>query len=117
MTDFITTKPIYLQITETLRLEIVEGKYGNGDRLPSVRELSTEMGVNPATVLRAYDKLQEDGIIEIQRGVGYFLCDGAVEKIFDVMRSEFFSVTVPELSATLSKLKISPEQFLQHLTR
>lgn len=112
MITFDTPRAIYIQIADTIASYIVDGKWVEGERLPSVREMAATMGVNPATVLRAYDKLLSEDVIEMQRGVGYFLKTGAVDHIFTAQRAEFFKTTLPEIATTMTKLKISPAELL-----
>ena len=68
--DFDPTRPIYLQIMEAIKKRTVQGVYRAGDSLPSVREMATEMGVNPNTLSRAYMELEREGFIATQRGQG-----------------------------------------------
>ena len=68
--DFDPTRPIYLQIIEAVKKRAVQGVYRAGDSLPSVREMATEMGVNPNTMSRAYMELEREGFITTRRGQG-----------------------------------------------
>ena len=70
-------KPIYLQIADGISEKILSGELKEGDRILSVRELGSELGVNPNTAMRSYEKLTMDGILYNQRGIGYFVADGA----------------------------------------
>ncbi len=73
--QFDPTRPIYLQIVEEVKKRSVRGEYVPGARLPSVRELSTEMGVNPNTMARAYMELEREGFIFTKRGQGSFVAN------------------------------------------
>ena len=101
--DFKPQKPIYLQIADTLCERIVKGEWGAEERFPSVRDVATELGVNPNTVLRSFDYLQSAEIISNRRGVGYFLTSDAASKILAVQRKEFLE---QELPALLQKIKL-----------
>jgi len=79
--------PIYLQIIQQVKNAAAAGLLAPGDKLPSVRELSKQIGINPNTLARAYQELERDGVIETIRGVGTFLCSG-VMKISDQQRKE-----------------------------
>ena len=68
--DFDPTRPIYLQIIEAVKKRTAQGVYRAGDRLPSVREMAAEMGVNPNTLSRAYMELEREGFITTRRGEG-----------------------------------------------
>ena len=68
--DFDPTRPIYLQITEAVKMRTAQGVYRAGERLPSVRDMAAEMGVNPNTMSRAYMELEREGFITTRRGEG-----------------------------------------------
>jgi GntR family transcriptional regulator len=73
--DFKASKPIYLQIVDKVTSEIVQGKLRPGDKLPSVREMAVQMGVNPNTIQRTYTELERMKIVESRRGQGTFVAD------------------------------------------
>ena len=73
--NFNTDKPIYLQIVDVICDRILSGELKGGDRIPSVREYGADIGVNPNTMMRSYEKLTADGIIFNKRGIGYFVAD------------------------------------------
>jgi DNA-binding transcriptional regulator YhcF (GntR family) len=101
--DFKTQKGIFLQIADNICREIVEGKLPTGERIPSVRDLAGEYEVNRNTVLRTYQILSDDGIIENQRGIGFFVSKHAIEIIQKQQRTEFFSTDLPEF---IEKVKL-----------
>ena len=68
--EFDPTRPIYLQIVEAVKMRTAQGVYSAGGRLPSVREMAAEMGVNPNTLSRAYMELEREGFITTRRGEG-----------------------------------------------
>ncbi|SFG23927.1 GntR family transcriptional regulator [Sporolactobacillus nakayamae] len=70
--------PIYLQLCERIKNKIVRGELGMGTRLPSVRDLAIDSGVNPNTVQRTYHELEESGIVEKKRGQGTFVTENSV---------------------------------------
>ena len=78
--DFDPTRPIYLQIIEAVKKRAAQGVYRAGDRLPSVREMAAEMGVNPNTLARAYMELEREGFITTRRGEGSSIT-GSAERI------------------------------------
>ena len=78
--DFDPTRPIYLQIIEAVKKRAAQGIYRAGDRLPSVREMAAEMGVNPNTLARAYMELEREGFITTRRGEGSSIT-GSAERI------------------------------------
>lgn len=108
--EFKNNKPIFLQIAEQVCNEILEGRYPEGERMPSVREYAAEVEVNANTVVRSYDWLGQRDIIASRRGMGYYVCTGATERIRQSLREAFFGETLPELVAQMRKLGIRPEE-------
>ena len=84
--DFNEHKPIYLQIVDTLYNRILQGEWRESLRIPSVRELGAQLGVNPNTVMRAYEYLQNLEIIYNRRGIGYFLSENAARVIIKIQK-------------------------------
>ncbi|MFW5695929.1 MAG: GntR family transcriptional regulator [Alkalispirochaeta sp.] len=94
-------RSIYEQIVEYIENQVLTGERLPGDRLPSVRELAVELGVNPNTVQRSYSRLQENGLIYNQRGVGYFVADDAETQTRRIRRREFETETLPRVFETM----------------
>lgn len=115
--EFSDNKPIYRQIVDYAYNLIIEGAWAPGARIPSVRELSAEMGVNTRTVLKAMDDLQADGIIDPKRGMGFMLAADAATKVLAARRREFFDVTLPALRDEMARLGISPEEVTEELNK
>ena len=90
--DFKETQAIYLQIVDLVCDNIMTGKWKAGERVPSVRELGVQLEVNPNTVMRAYDCLQDKQIIYNKRGVGYCVEEGAPAQIAEARRIVFIGV-------------------------
>lgn len=93
--NFNTDKPIYLQIVDVICDRILSGELKGGDRIPSVREYGADIGVNPNTMMRSYEKLTADGIIFNKRGIGYFVADDARDTVLAAQRKEFMEKDVP----------------------
>jgi DNA-binding transcriptional regulator YhcF (GntR family) len=104
--DFRQNQPIYLQIAEYVCEQILLGKWKLGDKILSIRDIAVEMEVNPNTVQRAYDFLQQQGIITNKRGVGYFTEEDAMEKILAFRREQFMENELPVFLRNLYLLKI-----------
>lgn len=85
-----TSRPIYLQIADTLCDDILQARYKADERIPSVRELAAQQQVNTNTVMRTFETLERDGIIFNRRGMGYYVSDDAVERITSLRRDHFF---------------------------
>ncbi|MDR2804527.1 MAG: GntR family transcriptional regulator [Dysgonamonadaceae bacterium] len=95
--EFKETQAIYLQIGDYVCEQILLGARNEGDRLLSVRELGVALEVNPNTVMRTYDFLQNKEIIFNKRGVGYFVAENAKEKILDYRKKQFMEQDLPLL--------------------
>jgi len=105
--EFINNKGIFLQIADNISEKVMEGKYPPGEKIPSVRDLATEIGVNPNTVMRTYAELQSRGIIENKRGIGYYVNEGAESIIRQWKRREFFENELPLIVKQMRILGIS----------
>ena len=106
--------PIYMQIAERICDEILEGRYPEGERLPSVREYAIQVEVNVNTLVRSYDWLNQNDIIFNRRGLGYFVNQGASEHIRQVRRKEFFQYRLPEMLQTMQSLGITMQEVEAH---
>ena len=93
--EFKNTKGIFLQIADSISEKVMEGKFPPGEKIPSVRDLALEMGVNPNTVMRTYSELQTRGIIDNKRGLGYYVSSDAVGIIRQWKKKEFFENDLP----------------------
>ena len=93
--EFSDREPIYKQISDYFCRQILEKNWKPGDRVPSVREVAVQMEVNPNTAMRAFQELQEKGILENRRGVGHYIEVGAYEKTLDLQREEFIENELP----------------------
>ena len=107
--DFKSTKGIFLQIAENICHQILEGALQKGDRVPSVRDLAADFEVNRNTVLRTYALLDEAGIFENKRGVGFFVSDKAVKIIRTREKKEFFQNDLPEFIKKVKLLKLTED--------
>ncbi len=104
--DFKSTKGIYLQIVDNLCRQILEGKLQCGDRVASVRDLAAEFEVNHNTVMRAYTNLQESGIFDNKRGIGFFVSEKALELIKATEKANFFSQDLPDFLLKVKLLQL-----------
>lgn len=111
--DFSDNKPIYRQIIDYSFGKILTGAWKEGDRIPSVRELSVEMSVNSHTVLKAYEYLQQEGIIMARRGMGFYLAADALARVNEARRDEFFNTTLRDLFAEMRLLDIPIEEIVK----
>lgn len=104
--EFNDNKAIYLQITDLFCDEILMKKWDDGGRIPSVRELAVNIEVNPNTVMRTYNYLQDKGIIFNKRGIGYFLTDDAYRTTVQLRKEEFIKEELPHIFKTIRLLDI-----------
>jgi GntR family transcriptional regulator len=102
-------QPIYRQIRDRVVAMILDDLLGEGDPLPSVRNVATESRVNPLTVLKAYQELADDGLVEKRRGLGMFVNPGAKSKLMDGERRKFLDEQWPQIRATIQRLGLAPE--------
>ncbi|WEK45408.1 MAG: GntR family transcriptional regulator [Candidatus Andeanibacterium colombiense] len=105
-------RPVYLKLRDLIAAAIIEGRYAEGDMLPSVRTFAAEQGANPLTVAKAYSQFQADGLVEVQRGVGMFVVPGAAEKLRRAERESFLARDWPEIRARIERLGIAPADLL-----
>src|SRR5215207_7348667 len=113
--EFEDGKSIFLQIADTITEKVARGEFPAGEKIPSVRELAAQMGVNPNTVMRTYSELQALNIIENQRGIGYFVNPDAKKIILKDKKQEFFTKVLPEFLKQAALLGISADELKKHL--
>lgn len=104
--EFNEHQAIYLQIADTLCDRILTGKWSAEERIPSVREMGTLLGVNPNTVVRSYDYLQQNEIIYNKRGIGYFVTSSAKDAIIQAQKTQFLEDELPKFVRKMKLLAI-----------
>jgi len=100
-------KSIFLQIADYFYENILLKKMKDQDRISSVRELAVSIEVNPNTVMRTYQHLQENDIIFNKRGIGYFIAEGAYQKSLQIKKDNFIQEELPEFFKTLKLLNLN----------
>ena len=105
-------RPVYLRLRDEIAAAIIDGRYGEGQMLPSVRAFAAEQGANPLTVAKAYQQFQSDGLIRVQRGVGMFVREGAAERLRSAERSQFLEEEWPQIRDRMARLGIDPAEVL-----
>ena len=113
--EFSEPKGIYLQIADQIRERVLDGDWRAGERIPSIRELAVELGVNPNTVTKSYQRLMDRGIISSRRGLGYFVSDDAREQALQEMKAEFLRDEVPKIVRTMQLLGIGLDELAARL--
>jgi len=105
--------PVYIKLRGTISAAILRGDYRAGDQLPSVRALAAEHGANPLTVAKAYQSFQDDGYVEVRRGVGMFVLPGAAEKLRIAERDYFVMGTRRRVAGHKNQLGHDPADMLE----
>ena len=108
-------QPIYRQLRDRVVAMILEGVLGDGDALPSVRNVAAEYRLNPLTVLKGYQELVEEGLVEKKRGRGMFVTDGARTQLLKDERKRFIDKEWPVIAATIERLGLDAGDLLQAL--
>lgn len=107
--DFRDDQAIYLQIADHFCENILLEKWNPGDRIPSVREMAVNIEVNPNTVMRTFNYLQEKGIIYNKRGIGYFVADDGRTKTNVLRKEDFVTQELPRFFKAMSLLNLTME--------
>ena len=106
------SKPVYLKLRDLIAAAILDGRYAEGAMLPSVRALAAEQGVNPLTVAKAYQQFQADGLVEVQRGVGMYVVEGASERLKKSERRQFVEEEWPAIRERIERLGLEARDLL-----
>ncbi len=110
------SQPIYRQLRDRVIALILDGVLKEGDPLPSVRTVAAEYRVNPITVLKSYQQLVDEELVEKKRGLGMFIKPGARELLLQAEREKFLAEHWPRVFATIQRLGLTPEELLRELT-
>jgi GntR family transcriptional regulator len=103
------SQPIYRQIRDRIVAMILDGQLNDGEPLPSVRNVATETRVNPLTVLKAYQQLAAEALVEKRRGLGMFVETGARASLLKAERQRFLEEQWPQIRATIQRLGLADE--------
>lgn len=105
-------QPIYRQLRDRVIAMILDRVLNEGDPLPSVRNVAAEFRVNPLTVLKAYQQLADEQIVEKRRGLGMFINAGARDLLLKAERQRFMTEQWPAIHATIQRLGLMPDELL-----
>jgi DNA-binding transcriptional regulator YhcF (GntR family) len=111
------SQPIYRQLRDRVVAMILDGLLNEGDPLPSVRNVAAEYRVNPLTVLKAYQQLVAEELVETRRGLGMFVNSGARDLLLKAERQKFLTDRWPAIAATIQRLGITPKELLKAAKR
>ena len=113
MDEWNDSQPIYRQLRDRVVALILDGVLKEGDALPSVRNVAAEHRVNPITVLKGYQQLVDEELVEKKRGLGMYVKPGARELLLEAERQKFLAEQWPRISATIQRLGLTPEELLE----
>jgi len=105
-------QPIYRQLRDRVVAMILDGVLREGDPLPSVRNVAAEYRLNPLTVLKGYQQLVDEGLVESRRGLGMFINAGARNLLLEGERQKFLGEEWPRIAATIERLGLKAEELL-----
>ena len=106
------SQPIYRQLRERVVAMILDGVLNEGDPLPSVRNVAADYRINPLTVLKAYQQLVDEQLVEKRRGLGMFINAGARNVLLKGERQKFLAEQWPAIHATIERLGLTPQELL-----
>ena len=106
-------QPIYRQLRDRVVAMILEGVLNEGDALPSVRNVAAEYRLNPLTVLKGYQELVDEGLVEKKRGRGMFVNEGARKNLLKAERQRFLDKEWPKVLATIDRLGLDETELLR----
>jgi GntR family transcriptional regulator len=107
------SQPIYRQLRDKVVAMILEGRLADGDALPSVRTVAVEFTLNPLTVLKGYQQLVDEGLVEKRRGRGMFVTAGARSQLLKDERQRFLEREWPRVKATIDRLGLDARELLR----
>lgn len=113
--DWSDNQPIYRQLRDRVVAMILEGVLADGDALPSVRNVAAEYRLNPLTVLKGYQELVDEELVEKRRGRGMFVLPGAQARLLKGERQRFLEQEWPEVVATIQRLGLDPAELLEQV--
>jgi GntR family transcriptional regulator len=111
------SQPIYWQLRERTISMILDGTLAEGDALPSVRAVASDLQLNPITVSKSYQTLVDDDLVEKRRGLGMFVCSGARLKLMESERQKFLTEEWPAMVTRIQQLGLNINQLLQSATK
>ncbi len=110
-------QPIYRQLRDRVVAMILDGTLAEGDSLPSVRNVAAEHQLNPLTVLKGYQELVDEGLVEKRRGLGMFVREGATGKLMTDERAKFLKDEWPRVAETIQRLGLNVDELLKALAK
>ncbi len=106
------TRPVYLRLRDLIAAAIIDGSYPEGELLPSVRAFAAEQGANPLTVAKAYQQFQDDGLLEVRRGIGIAVVPGARSRLVKAERDQFLTEEWPAVAERIRLLDLDLDMLM-----
>lgn len=113
--DFRKQQPIYMQIADVILEDVLNKKLTDGDKIPSVREMALNVQVNPNTVQRSYQWLQDENIIHQKRGIGFYLSEDVYQKTIALKKDEFIKEVLPDTVRQMRLLGIDLDELRKYV--
>ncbi|EGR3301250.1 GntR family transcriptional regulator [Vibrio parahaemolyticus] len=115
MTHWHDRQPIFRQLAVQITQQILQGVWKEGEALPSVRSISADMKINHLTVMKGYQLLVDEGLVEKKRGQGMFVAQGAIQQLRSAEKARFLEQQIPQIADTLQRLDMSVDELVQQL--
>ncbi|HGS5155008.1 TPA: GntR family transcriptional regulator [Vibrio parahaemolyticus] len=115
MTHWHDRQPIFRQLADQITQQILQGVWKEGEALPSVRSISADMKINHLTVMKGYQLLVDEGLVEKKRGQGMFVAQGAIQQLRSEEKARFLEQQIPQIADTLQRLDMSVNELVQQL--
>ncbi len=111
--EFTDNQAIYMQIADFMCEHILQKKWLEGEKIPSIRDIAVKVEVNPNTALRTFNYLQDQGIIYNKRGIGYFIADQGYKKTLELKKKQFIKEELPKMFRLLDLVDLSFDDIKQ----
>ena len=108
-------QPIFRQLADQLTRQILRGTWKEGEALPSVRRIAADMKINHLTVMKGYQILVEQGVVEKKPGQGMFVSTGAKQRLLATEKKRFLNEQIPQIAETLERLDMSLDELIVQL--
>jgi len=115
MTEWHDNQPIFRQLSERISEQILSGVWQEEQVLPSIRAVAADLKINHLTVMKGYQLLVDQGLLEKRRGQGMFVAKGALTTLKTKQKSQFFDQQIPMIVETLKQMDMSLEEFVEQL--
>ncbi len=112
--EFTDNQAIYMQIADFMCENILQKKWMEGEKIPSIRDIAVKVEVNPNTALRTFNYLQEQGIIFNKRGIGYFVAETGFKKTLELKKKQFIQEDLPKMFRLLDLVDLTFDDLRQY---